>query len=220
VLTGAILAFYFDLLGTRRRAIDIAQRQRATLVVIDRIERDLAACLVGDSRHGAGVRGDATSLSILSRGLPLASGAVFGDLQRSDYRFTAGAGRLEARRGPAAVGRTAPYTPLADGIFRVRFRFHDGRGWRDRYDSLEADALPVAVEVAVWYAPWPGEGEPEVPLGAEPIERVTFDESEGFDELAFAASSDLDVFDEPAPDRVRIIAVPDARPGSGEEAAP
>jgi hypothetical protein len=96
--------------------------------------------------------------------------------------------------------------------YKVRFRYHDGDGWSDSFDSLAHNHLPVAVEVAVWYHPWPGDRQTPVSgdaLGAE-SDRLTFDTTGGFDDAAFARSSDMDSFDEPRPDRFRIITIPDA----------
>ena len=64
----------------------------------------------------------------------------------------------------------------------------------------------------MWYHPWPGEQETPVSDDARPVEseRLTFDTTGGFDDAAFARSSDMDSFDEPRPDRFRVIVIPDA----------
>ncbi len=101
-------------------------------------------------------------------------------------------------------------------VFLVRFRYHDGSGWRDSFDSLAADRLPVAVEVAVWFDPWPGIRPPPDPGDSLRPQRLTFAADDAFDERAFARESDLELFDEPMPDRIRVIAVLDPL-GPGED---
>ena len=96
---------------------------------------------------------------------------------------------------------------------RVRFRYHDGTSWTASYDSLRTGRLPAAVEVAVWYDPWPGDDAP----APDAAGREPFDDRFGdaFDERAFALESDLAPVDDPWPDRVRVIAI-DASPGAEE----
>lgn len=228
-LLGAMFAFFWDMLSVRARIIEETDRRRAAATLIERVERDLTTCLVGDGVVGAGVSGDATSLRILSRGVPVhrieaegAAEAVLGDLEMTEYRFDERAGVITARRSTIVAGGEPDAEPdeepdeesrfdLGGPVHRVRFRYHDGDGWRDAFDSRSADRLPSAVEIAVWFDPWPGEDarEPEDAIDAEP-DSPTFDADAAFDERAFARTSDLDLFDEPRPDRIRVIAVPDA----------
>ena len=217
MLLGSLFAFLHDLLQSRSRALDYTAHQLAAATLIGRVEAELASCLVGDDNSGPGVKGDAASLSILSRGVAvhlaedgLESG-VLGDLQQSEYRFVDEAGEIEVRR-MTPWAQPAPDFVSVGPVYRLRFRFHDGTAWSDTFDSLEAGRLPQAVEVAVWYHPWPGaqETQPEAPPGAGAAERLTFDTTGGFDDAAFARQSDLDSFDEPRPDRFRVIVIPDA----------
>ena len=69
VLLGSMFAFMHELLQSRSRAMQYTARQLAAATLIDRIESDLAVCIVGDATLGAGIRGDDTQLSILSRGV-------------------------------------------------------------------------------------------------------------------------------------------------------
>ncbi len=241
VLLGSMFGFLHELLQSRSRALDYTARQLAAATLIDRIESDLITCVVGDTTLGAGVEGDASRLSILSRGIAthlagrgIGSG-VLGDLQQSEYRFQEGSGLIEGRvagvgggaRRQTGVDRPPLARPIEDFVsigpaFKVRFRYHDGDGWSDTFDSLATDGLPAAVEVAVWYHPWPGEPEPEPvdEFGEPESDRLTFDTSGGFDDAAFARRSDLDNFDEPRPDRFRVIVIPDASaddPFAGDE---
>ncbi len=190
VLFGALFTFLYDTLAARARALEHTGRQLAAATLFERLERELPACLVGDRESGAGVAGDGASLKISSRGVAAAlaeRGAsdpeVLGDLQRMEYRFDRESGRIEARHLAAGDGEGGAFAPLGGAVHLVRFRYHDGTAWRDSFDSLEADRLPLAVEVAIWF---------DGPGGSQ-------------DEAAFERDSR-----EPRPDRMRVIAVPDA----------
>ncbi len=223
-LIGALLSsmfvFMHEFLQSRSRALDYTARQRAAATLIDRVESDLIACIVGDERLGAGIDGDASRMTILTRGVAAhlagrgIDAGVLSDLQQSQYRFQESSRLIELRRGtPSGGGDEMPDDFAAIGpAFKVRFRYHDGDRWSDTFDSLASNRLPVAVEVAVWYRPWPGEQPAPVSGDAPPAEsdRLTFDTTGGFDDAAFARSSDMDSFDEPRPDRFRIIVIPDA----------
>ena len=212
MLLGSLFAFLHDLLQSRSRALDYTARQLAAATLIGRVEAELASCIVGDDTSGPGVKGDAASLSILSRGVAvhlaqdgLESG-VLGDSQRSEYRFVDEAGEIEVRR-MTPWAQPAPDFVSVGPVHRLRFRFHDGTGWSDAFDSLAEGRLPQAVEVAVWYHAWPGEQETQPEALAE---RLTFDTTGGFDDAAFAQQSDIELIDEPRPDRFRVIVIPDA----------
>ena len=41
---------------------------------------------------------------------------------------------------------------VATGVAALRFRFFDGEGWSDSFDSSKSGTLPVAIEVGVWSA--------------------------------------------------------------------
>ncbi len=219
-LLGSMFAFMHEFLQSRARALDYTARQRAAATLIDRVESDLMACIVGDERLGAGIAGDASRLAILSRGVAThlagrgLDAGVLGDLQQSEYRCLDATRLIEVRRGTPRPGRrtmTDDFVSIGPA-FKVRFRYHDGDGWSDSFDSLASNRLPRAVEVAVWYHPWPGERQTPVSGDAPQAEsdRLTFDTTGGFDDAAFARSSDMDSFDEPRPDRFRVITIPDA----------
>ena len=220
VLLGSLFTFLHELLQSRSRALDYTGKQLAAATLIERVENDLAACLVGDIANGAGVAGDASTLSILSRGVAThlaergIDSGVLGDLQQTEYRFDDRSGVIEIRRmspGSPAATPAAQFVSVGS-VFRLRFRYHDGAGWSDSFDSLESDALPAAVEVAVWYRPWPGAEEPSQ-SAAEPEAdsgRLTFDTTGGFDDAAYARQSDMEQFREPRPDRFRVIVISDA----------
>lgn len=224
-LVGSMFAFMFDLLSSRIRALDYTAKQLAATTLIERVEADLMSCLVGDRTSGAGIKGDGNRLRILTRAVAASLAergiddpAVFGDLQLVEYRFNEQRRLIEARRTPLGDSQTGDtsFSALGNPVYKVRFRYHDATAWRDSFDSLFADRLPLAVEIAVWFNPWPGEETDRLPDDegddAAMPSRLTFDTDTGFDERAFAEASDLDQFDEPRPDRIRVIIVPDAAP--------
>jgi type II secretory pathway pseudopilin PulG len=223
-LMGAMFGFAHAMMHARQRINEGTARHRAATALIERLEADLATCIAGDQALGAGVVGDESSLRVLTRGVSahLAESdpdAAFFDLQRAEYRFDAARGRIELRRGLAAVGADAgdaggPFHSLGGAMSRVRFRYHDGGAWRGSFDSLASDRLPAAVEVAVWF----DGGADAVAGGAEELEepdRLTFDAGAGFDEEEWAMRADRDFRRESPPDRVRVIAIIDP----GEEGA-
>jgi prepilin-type N-terminal cleavage/methylation domain-containing protein len=225
-LLGAAWSFFFHLLGARDQAMRIGRQQLAVTTLIERLETDLATSLVGDRRSGAGVRGDERSVSVLTRSVPASFAergpddpAVFADLERAEYRFVEGAGQVRAsRRVATAAGGRGSSAELGGPIHLVRFRYHDGSAWRDRFDSLQADRLPVAVEVAVWFEPWEEpETDPAIDETDDPLDETglpPFDDEldAGFD---MADPSERDM---PPPDRVRVIPIPDAEPAPDDEA--
>lgn len=238
-LLGSLFAFFHNTIRSREDMLALTAKHRAAAVLIDRIENDLTFCIAGDSRHGAGVSGGATQLRILTRGVAAhlaergtGDGAAFSDLQIAEYRFSTGSG-LRARRETAAAQPTAEavdsgptqtshrgFEPIADDLHRVRFRYHDGNDWRNAYDSQEEGRLPIAVEVAIWFDEWPDSyADEDEPLDDElereesaDRERMTFDPTGTFDEVAWARRADRDpTFREPPPDRLRVFTILDAR---------
>ena len=154
------------------------------------------------------------------------------DLEAAVYRYDSRRGVLAMGRGlPAGRSASTPGvnampTALAGVLGAVRFRYHDGSGWRERYDSARDGGLPTAIEVAVWYEPV-GDRAGMVEGFAPPMEMFedgpgedVLSDPEAFDDWIDDADGEADVSREPpqrpsrTPDRVRIIAVIDP---SGEE---
>lgn len=163
-------------------------RHHAADVWLDRLESDLRVAVAGDTWTGAGIRGGSGHIELLacSVGFSDDQAAARSDLQRAEYRF-------DARRS-AVVGRrweawTSPpgLDLVVPGVIRVRFRYYDGSGWRDTFDSLVADALPGAVEIAVWYR---RPGQPDA-------------------DVSHASDDEEDVG---TPDRLRVVAIADGVP--------
>lgn len=249
---GVMMRFFNDLLAARTTIIEHTAQQRATNLLIDRLEADLLTCLAGDATLGPGVRGDEHSIEILSRSVApyLARGsasdrdnamdnaafderddetdadagatgpdAALTDVQFSSYRFDRAEQTIWAARGLASqrAAASSEGESLGGRIARIRFRYHDGQGWQSSFNSVQAGRLPRAVEIAVWYDPWPADllddmlaVDDESDPMADMFERETFDTQPTFDEQTYARLSDLDLEEEPMPDRRRVIAILDA----------
>jgi len=183
ILATSVVTFVWRIVESRERLARSADAIIGTTMVLERIETDLLTSLAGQGETG--IQGTADTLLIRSRSVTmiLASDQP-PDMQGTEYRLVAGA--IEARRwsGEAAAGT---FETMATGIERIRFRFHDGEEWQDSFDSARAGGLPVAIEVAVWL----GDGMP--PLLTPPAA----DEPQP-DETPLTA-----------PDRLRVVAVPD-----------
>ncbi len=220
-LGATMFAFLRDLLATRARTMELASRQRSAATLIERLEGDVAACLVGNARDGAGVKGDAEHLRLLTRGVmtQLASRgiddpAALADLHVVEYRFDGANQRLEARKNVA--DESSDFTSLGGPVTHLRFRYLDGKQWKSAFDSLALNRLPNAIEVCVWFERWPGDlagemgGDPANENSTQPeAHRSSSDDREG------GATGDMDSMRPPPPDRRRIIAIPD---GGADEA--
>lgn len=226
-LVAAMFGFLRNVIDSRQRVLERTATQRAASVLIDRLEADLAACLVGDAAFGSGLSGDETSISVLTRGLGLSlvdrgegEAAVLGDLQRAEYRFDGERRVIEARRIEAKAPAAEPTSAelLGGTIYKLRFRYHDGSSWRDSFDALKADRLPAAVEVAMWFHPWPEDQSGNVESGnGESGNRES--DSGDLEADAFRSPRSVtadgrrswrDALDEPTPDRIRVIVIPDS----------
>lgn len=211
-LMSAMFAFGFDMLSSRQQALQFAWRQRAAVTLVERLEMDLMSC-VSALRSEPGLRGDETSLTLLTRGVAASlaersadDADVFGDLQRTEYRFDAVEHQVQARRTPwgSTLAGDPAFASMGGRVERVRFRYHDGRQWHASFDSLAAGHLPVAVEVAIWFGPATDDGSVATAVDSEPATNT------GFDESAFVRQSDQNEFTTSTPDRVRVIAIPGA----------
>jgi hypothetical protein len=185
--------------------------------IIERIEADLLTGLAGDDGVGGGVQGTATTLRLLSRGVWMGGSAAQaeGDLQGSEYTFDPAAGKLNASRWSQGLGEThsGGAELVSDRVERVRFRFFDGREWRSEFDSLKEDALPVAIEVAVWFTGLKNESAQGT--SAVGTDTTPPNPADGNQEDAARAVSERKW---PEPDRLRVIIVPDGPRSAWSEA--
>ncbi|MGA1056573.1 MAG: PulJ/GspJ family protein, partial [Phycisphaerales bacterium] len=219
-LSIALGAFVRDISRSRERLDASMARQRSADAAIEALERALATTVVEDAILGAGIRGGAERLEVVARGVPAWR---LGD-PRGRRRSLEDRERLALLGGNAALGestvRRGEGAEAREGVVpaTLRFRYHDGEAWRAEFDSLRTGRLPVAVEVSLW---WRRDGE-SVDDDAEAFSALTDDRDEIDDEALLdeddrrGAAASLDVPREDlggpprAPDRVRVIAVPDA----------
>lgn len=222
--------FVGDLEDSRDRLAETTRRQRTVDAMFTTLERALATTVVEDARLGAGVRGTAERLEVVARdvpawrlGSPTTRGTAFDDRQRvvvvGGFGPGEAAGRLQ--RPEQGSGRETPLDAV------VRFRYHDGVSWRGEFDSSAAGSMPRLVEVNLWW-PRPGDFDDvesiEDPLAEldgfgsdDPLEDDAASGAEraaGFDLADVASGVSREDLGGPArsPDRVRLIAIPDAGP--------
>lgn len=215
LLVAGVIALQWSIGDSRQRIIESARRSQEVGVLLERLEADLLTSIAGDDALGAGIKGDGSSLTVLARGVWLSGpsaadratpeqiGAGLGKRPASDLvetRVALAAGELRLSRKMAGPGADV-LLPAIEGaisadIEALRMRYFDGATWLDSFDSLEAGGLPAAVEIAVW---WKHGSEPSVAV-----------RTEGEADTANADGAALKpVLPERAPDRVRVIAVPE-----------
>lgn len=231
-LSGGMWAL-MSALGERRERLGLeTARSAGVAALFDQIENDLTTCVAADAEFGAGVKGDAASLTIVSRGVGLSAAAALSDARSTNYVF-AGDSLTASRKERGDSGASAP---MLERIARVRFRYFDGQEWTASFDSGAAEKLPVAVEVAVWFDVPPVIAERRAAetrsedaeasgadLGAEDATEFGAAASDdasraGGDEDAAAAAADEEEQDWGAAGRVRIFIIPDG-PVSAEKRA-
>ncbi|MDX2148454.1 MAG: prepilin-type N-terminal cleavage/methylation domain-containing protein [Planctomycetota bacterium] len=194
-LSASMYAMLAGLEQRRGRVVEQVRRGGGINVFLDRIERELLTC-VASHQGKPGVRGSSTSLELASAGVSGRSAS-----QVTQFSFENGAARI-GRENEAAED----VAPLASG----RFRYYDGRSWSDSFNSVEANALPVAIEVAAWFERGPAaEGElggaglsTEPQSGANDTKRQEADDGE----RDRSVSETGEVI---APSRVRVMSIPD-----------
>lgn len=235
LLSAAVYSFIWTLFDRETRAFDLARRTQSATILFDRLERDLLMA-VASTADGPGLTGDERSMTIFHRAVLAGSpGSPHADLQRTTIRFEPGSGRLmldrvDARQqgdgqsaDPGLFDDELPAEDdtLAMGIRAVRFRYHDGRSWRRTFDSTRG--LPSAVEVMLWFGTGGeerGGGVPALTVGDEEPwagDEWWDDDADMWLGGADAAgrggiTDDGDEVSTPTgpPDRVRVIAIPDA----------
>lgn len=220
VLSASVFTFIFELLDRRERLIDATLATGSRAAIFDRLERDLAAAVVATGQR-AGVVGASESISVVSRGVvaprsPDDTGSP-GDLVSAELRFESDTGRLLARSAPVLRSSSEPeFVPIADGLRSVRFRFHDGRAWRDSFNSRSAGRLPMLVELSLWAG---RPDDPEDPEELDPLADASPDADAPEDlfntgprSAQLSADDLLEPEDLGPPTRRRVFIVPDAGP--------
>jgi len=203
-LLGAMLLFLDHVLDARSRGLSVSARERMISWCFDELERDLLAVVA------TGFSGKSTQLTLQTRRLGSPGSAdrlqLRRDLADRSYRFESASGLVTVEQGVGGGVHTA--IPAGASVHRVRFRFHDGKSWVDRFDAGLAGALPRAVEIAVWYEPW------EDAARAEEPGEIGTDDAEWADAKT---ATPVDEEDVPPPDRIRVFAVAWEAPRGEEE---
>ena len=198
VLLAAVFWFVSDLLATREQLRTVARREAVATALFDRIEADLGGA-VASIDDAPGVVGSATALTVLSRGVVLGGSPIesLSDLQRWDYTFDSSSGLVFLARSSEAA-RIGEQVAFDAPLGRVELRYLSSGGasgggsdggddaWMNDFDSVREGGLPRAIEIRVWFH-------------APAEDAVAEDET-----AAEFEPSGL------PPDRVRLIAVPDA----------
>lgn len=219
MLAAMVSSFLWSLSKSKQIAMADGARQRSLGLFMDRLEDDLATSIAGDDAIGAGIAGRADRLVILSRGVGIPTDPTLGEQaakeQLSDLRGTEWAFAGATIVGRRWIGATPSGTlePVAEGIAGVRFRYFDGKTWAGTYDSKARNALPVAVEVAVWDArggPMSADGSSAKVAPEEPA----MAEFGGLDVGSAGAGVTLR-----APDSWRLITIPDGPAAGWKEGA-
>lgn len=257
LLSAAVGSFTFVLFDREDRTLALAERTHAAGLLFDRLERDLLTA-VSETPEGPGLVGDDRSLTLFCRAV-LAESAdpIADDLQTTTIRFDQTTRSLTLNRTGRAHSESendeagtpddfslddpfgldpfgldeqgADLDELSGSIADIRFRYHDGRSWRSSFSS--SAGLPVAVELAIWFGPYAGDGtstdasvdpgaatdDGSDPFAASPQDTgsaLPFDpatDPDGFGSLFESeGESGLSSVRSSTPDRIRIIAIPDA----------
>lgn len=222
-LAGTVYAFLFDLIDSRERIVSASDRSRVGIGVIEQLERGIMTTIAGSSEFGSGVRGTPTSIDLLSRAVTLPvetdSQTVLGDLQGLSFSWDAQRGTISASRWDVLGGERSDEQVISSDIAYFQLRYYDGQAWRGRFDS--SNALPVAIEVAIWF----GEPEylddgPEALGGDTPSEEAdSAFNALGFDEPDPELPEREVVVPTREPDRVRVMVIPDGPSVGWEDAS-
>ena len=228
ILLVSIYTFITTIFDRETRALDEAARSQVAMMIFDRLEADLMTA-VASAGGAAGLDGTPERLRIAHRAvLPGSPGAPSEDIQSTSIRFDPRSGVLILSRsggGGGSSGIASAREPYPVPVRSARFRYREGESWLGRFNS--ANALPAAIELAIWFGESrePRESAPRAmdPVFAEGA-GVSGDEPRDDDPFGYdafggngprAAGLSDDPFtdeDKPLgpPDRVRIITIPDA----------
>lgn len=232
VLLGTVFVFVQDLIRARERMESAARRERAVDAFIDALEQAISTCVL-ESAEGA-FSGTPAACAIRSAStdpmrLFAADGTPFPATVGASFGFEASDGSLRVRRG------ASPEESLPAKVFALRLRYHDGLEWVDSFDAAERRRLPAAIEVCVWMTPWPDAARPswlpdpvatDATVPGDPLNRGVpayfLSRSPTQDGAPLRGSGETpdlarrwpaEALDSiPAPDRRRVIVVPDAEP--------
>ena len=216
-LFAALFTFHYQLLDSRDAALRAAARDSGVDQLFESVETAMQTSLA------EGFSGTAERLDVSCRGVSLFARGDrrLRDVERRTYRVDAAAARVMLTRSVA--GETASDGEILSGAWLVRFRYHDGESWSDAFRGSGDAALPVLVEVAVWF-----DGPADDDVRADVDEEDALDELDSDEWDEFGDEEEMfDEFDggpldeevDRRPDRLRVIAIPDARPRAEMEDA-
>jgi type II secretory pathway pseudopilin PulG len=180
-ISAGMLSYLYGLLGSRDRLVRTTDEQISAAALFELLETDLSTTFAVNGTGKAGVEGTAATLVVRSRGVGSMAATGVSDL--GDLQGCEVKFDAESQSLTARrLGRTEEsFEVLASPVGRVRFRYFDGTQWLETFSSASTGALPVAVEAAIWFD---GDG------GSSDEERS-------------------DSGPQRAPDRVRVMVVPD-----------
>jgi type II secretory pathway pseudopilin PulG len=226
-LSGVLGGVLFGLSDRRELVAIEAARQGSIDILFSELDAAVVSTCVQAGKE-AGLRGDATGLTVISRGVRVAPGGGAGDLVGLEIRSST-PGTISARRFSPGQPSASSLEVAATDIAGVRLRYFDGSTWSDRFDSLVTGRLPVAIEFAVWFTG----NEPDTPLPSADLNAPSLRSKPGLGRLG--PESDADAEDAegrgpdaaseaswPRPSRRRVMIVPDgtAAPSSPTEVGP
>ncbi len=222
VLSVGVMGFFFQITARRDQLVRLASQQRDISLLFDRVESALLSAVAVSPDGAAGIKGDATSLTVTTRGVTPSFGndAALSDACTTSFVFNEQAAQCSQSVAASGSESDALNEPLLSLVERMQFRYSDGKNWRSTFDSIESGGLPVAVEVSVWFAPREPRGE-----RVDPVPGVSMGNDGGTGSRGGALGSEVAEFglgdfsgpesEAPAwtprePDHVRVISVPDA----------
>lgn len=150
VLTGVY--GIFSRVSTAEREV----RARATCYhharsIVNRLQQELGACVLLNNMPEAEFRsGEQGFLTFTSTSVPQANGEIA--LQQVSYRIAtqdeSNTLRLQRYSIPLYAMEDDPqWRRLSSKIVELQWRFHDGRGWNNTWDSNTRNSLPQTVEL-------------------------------------------------------------------------
>ena len=229
LLVGGLMALALEVGRSADRLSARSARELSVDAFFERIEQDLTFAIVVDEMRSAGLRGDATSIFVVSdqATITFEQGEARADSSMrapTSSEWMASGVRFDAMTGEVEITHGGAIEMLPARFGAVRFRYHDGSGWADAWNSAEERALPRLVEVAVWYdaesvaltGPISQQdasdlGPDATISGGAAMDRQEFDEVDSLERpAALASGSRREPVAGSAADRRRIIAIPDA----------
>ncbi len=219
VLSAGVMGFFFQITARRDQLVRLASQQRDISLLFDRVESSLFAAVAVSPDGSAGIKGDATSLTITTRGVVPALGEEAGLVDACATTFAFSERAAECSQSVTGTGGASGSVsePVLRLVERMRFRYADGKKWSSIFDSIEAGGLPVAIEVSVWFEPRVPRPSPDGPSLQEPMggggDALPGSERLGSEPRGFAQyqpEPEVPVWTPREPDHVRIISVPDA----------